>query len=75
MAALAAAGIGIACLPRSLGDATPGLRLLPTPEAGPRRQLWMGVHRTTRNVRRVKAVTDHLIDAFGRMSKTLDPGR
>jgi len=73
MAAMAVAGIGIACLPRSLGDATSGLRLLPTPEPGPRRQLWMGVHRTTRNVRRVKAVTDHLIDALGRMSKTLDP--
>ncbi len=75
MAALAAAGIGIACLPRSLGDATPGLRLLPTPEPGPRRQVWMGVHRSARAVRRVKAVTDFLIDAFARLGKTLDPRR
>jgi DNA-binding transcriptional LysR family regulator len=75
MAALAAAGIGIACLPRSLGDATPGLRLLPTPEPGPRRQLWMGVHRSARAVPRMRAVVDHLIDAFGRLSRMLDPIR
>jgi DNA-binding transcriptional LysR family regulator len=73
MAALAAAGIGIACLPQVLGDATPGLRLIQTPEPGPRRQLWMGVHRSARAVRRVKTVTDHLIDAFARLSRTLDP--
>jgi DNA-binding transcriptional LysR family regulator len=60
MAALAAAGIGIACLPRPLGDATRGLRLLSTPGPGPRRQLWMGVHRSARSIRRVKAVTDFL---------------
>jgi DNA-binding transcriptional LysR family regulator len=75
MAALAAAGIGIACLPRSLGDATPGLRLLPTPKPSPRRQLWMGVHRSARAVPRMRTVVDHLIDAFGRLSKTLDPAR
>ena len=65
MATLAAAGVGIACLPRVLGDATPGLRLVPTPEPGPRRQLWMGVHRSARGVRRVKAVTDYLLAALG----------
>lgn len=75
MAALAAAGVGIACLPRSLGDATPGLRLLATPEPGPRRQLWMGVHRSARTVRRVKAVTDFLIQGFARFSPALDPSR
>ena len=68
MAALAAAGIGIACLPRPLGDATPGLRLIPTPEPGPRRQLWMGVHRSAKAVRRVKAVTDFLTGAFARLA-------
>ncbi len=73
MAALAAAGIGIACLPRVLGDATHGLRLLSTPEPPPRRQLWMGVHRSTRKVRRVKAATDFLADALARLGRTLDP--
>ena len=75
MAALAAAGIGIACLPRSLGDATPGLRLLPTPKPAPRRQLWMGLHRSARAVPRMRSTADHLIEAFGRLSETLDPTR
>jgi DNA-binding transcriptional LysR family regulator len=66
MAALAAAGLGIACLPRPLGDATPGLRPIPTPEPGPRRQLWMGLHRSAKAARRVKAVTDFLSGAFAR---------
>ena len=42
MANLAGAGVGIACLPCTLGDATPGLRLLATPGSAPRRQLWLG---------------------------------
>lgn len=75
MAALAVAGIGIACLPRVLGDSTARLRLIPTPEPGPRRQLWMGVHRSARVVPRVKAVTQHLIDAFVRLSQTPEPNR
>jgi DNA-binding transcriptional LysR family regulator len=75
MAALAAAGIGIACLPRSLGDATPGLRLLPTPQPAPRRQLWMGLHRSARAVPRMRTTADHLIEAFDRLSATLDPIR
>ena len=45
MANLAAAGMGVACLPCYLGDATPGLRLLATPRSAPRRQLWLGMHR------------------------------
>jgi DNA-binding transcriptional LysR family regulator len=72
MAALAAAGVGIACLPRPLGDATPGLRLIPTPEPGPRRQLWMGVHRSAKAIRRVKAVTDFLTGAFARLASAVD---
>jgi DNA-binding transcriptional LysR family regulator len=75
MAALAAAGIGIACLPRLLGDVTPGLRLVPTPEPGPRRQVWMGVHRAARAVQRVKAVTEYLSDAFARLRQSLAPSR
>lgn len=73
MVALASAGIGIACLPRSLGDATVGLRLIPTPAPGPRRQLWMGVHRSARSVRRVQALTDFLTEVFARLARTLDP--
>jgi DNA-binding transcriptional LysR family regulator len=75
MANLAAAGIGLACLPRSLGDGTPGLRLLRTPEPAPRRQLWLGLHRATRTVPRVKAVAEFITKAFAGLRAALDPDR
>ncbi|MFL5305586.1 MAG: LysR family transcriptional regulator, partial [Polyangia bacterium] len=73
MAQLAAAGAGIACLPRPLGDSIAGLRRLPTPGPAPRPQIWMGVHRNARAIRRVKAATDFLADAFHRVRGALDP--
>jgi len=73
MASLAAAGLGIACLPRYLGDATPGLRWLRTPAPGPRRPLWLGVHRTARAAQRVKTVADFIGNAFARLRPALDP--
>jgi DNA-binding transcriptional LysR family regulator len=51
MATMAAAGIGMACLPHILGDATAGLRRLATPTPAPERKLWMGVHRAARRAR------------------------
>ena len=75
MANLAAAGIGIACLPCYIGEATPGLRLLATPGQRPRRQLWLGMHRAARSVRRVKAVAEFITDVFARLRPTLDPPR
>jgi DNA-binding transcriptional LysR family regulator len=63
MAAMAAAGIGLACLPRIVGDATPGLRAVaagPTVTALPERTLWLGVHRDARTIPRVRAVIDFL---------------
>jgi DNA-binding transcriptional LysR family regulator len=71
-AALAAAGAGLATLPRALGDATRGLRRLPRPAPVPGRDLWLGVHRDTRGVPRVRALVDFLAaeipDAIGRSS-------
>ena len=75
MANLAGAGVGIACLPCTLGDATPGLRLLATPGSAPRRQLWLGMHRAARAVRRVKAVADFIAEVFARLRPALDPAR
>ena len=46
MTALAAAGVGLACLPRAVGDGTPSLRRLPTPIPGPERRLWVAAHGT-----------------------------
>ncbi len=74
MATMAAAGIGISCLPCVIGDATPGLRLLPAPIPGPRRQLWIGAHRDARAVPRVRAVIAFLVESMNRLRPVLCPG-
>lgn len=73
MATLAAAGIGMTCLPRFIGDATHGLRLLPTPTPAPERQLWLGVHRDARAVPRVKACVAFLVENVQRLQAALSP--
>lgn len=73
MARMAAAGIGMACLPRFLGDATPNLRLLTTPSPGPERQLWLGCHRDVRAIPRVKATIAFLSEGFARLRPALCP--
>jgi DNA-binding transcriptional LysR family regulator len=72
MVTMAVAGIGVACLPRFVGDATPGLRLLPAPSA-PERQLWLGAHRDARAIPRVKATTGFFVEAFQRLRPALRP--
>jgi DNA-binding transcriptional LysR family regulator len=73
MAALAAAGSGITCLPRFLGDATVGLRLLSAPGDAPERTLWLGVHRDARAVPRIRASVAFLREAIGRLQPALNP--
>jgi DNA-binding transcriptional LysR family regulator len=73
MATLAAAGLGLACLPRIVGDATTGLRLLPTPVPPPTRSLWLGVHRDMRTIPRVRATITALVGAVQHLS-ALAPG-
>jgi DNA-binding transcriptional LysR family regulator len=73
MARMAAAGIGMTCLPRFLGDATPNLRLLATPSPGPERQLWLGCHRDVRAIPRVKATITFLAEGLARLRPALQP--
>jgi DNA-binding transcriptional LysR family regulator len=73
MARMASAGVGIACLPRFLGDATPNLRMLATPGAGPQRKLWLGCHRDVRAVPRVRVVSSFLAEGFRRLRAALQP--
>lgn len=75
MATMAAAGMGLACLPRAIGDATPGLRLLPTPGPRPERKLWLGAHRKARTVPRVRATVDFVVAAFAQMRPRLRPSK
>lgn len=64
MAAMAAAGLGLACLPRLVGDATAGLRVLATTPALPSPALWLGVHRDARTIPRVRATATFLTTAL-----------
>ncbi len=57
--AAAAAGAGIAVLPRYLGDAEPALRRIPMPDE-PKQSMWLTVHRDLARSRRVRAVLDFL---------------
>jgi DNA-binding transcriptional LysR family regulator len=72
MAAMLRAGAAIGCLPRFLGDAE-GLQLLGTPTPGPRRQLWMGVHRDVRTIPRVKGTMNFLAARFEEVRSRLAP--
>jgi DNA-binding transcriptional LysR family regulator len=75
MARMAATGIGMACLPRFLGDATPNLRLVATPSPGPERQIWLGSHRDVRAIPRVRATLAFLREGFDRLRSALRPSR
>ena len=66
MASLARAGVGMACLPRLVGDRTAGLRLLRPPSPAPERVLWLGVHRDARKVPRIRATAAFLSTALAR---------
>jgi DNA-binding transcriptional LysR family regulator len=59
LTAAAEADMGIAALPRFLGDAA-HLRLIDTPEPAPVRALWMGIHRDLRHTPRIRVLADFL---------------
>jgi DNA-binding transcriptional LysR family regulator len=71
LAAMAAAGLGLACLPRLVGDAVPALERLAPPVPPPERRLWLGVHRDVRNLARVRAAVTHLGGIFRELQPTL----
>jgi DNA-binding transcriptional LysR family regulator len=77
LAVMAAAGLGLACLPRLVGDQTAGLSLLSPPVPAPERRLWLGVHRDVRHLARVRAAIGHLTELFRELQPALagDPGR
>lgn len=58
LAALAARGVGVACLPSLVGDAVSGLVKVTSVEGVPARTLWLGVHRDRRALPRVAAVVE-----------------
>jgi DNA-binding transcriptional LysR family regulator len=74
MLTMAAAGIGLACLPRIMGDAHAGLRRIAVPRSPPERALWLGVHRDARTIPRVRAVIAFLTDEVRRLQSAFAPG-
>lgn len=57
-AQMCALGLGVAVLPRALGDQLPALRLLDTGEPPPGRDIWMGFHHDMRQMDRLRALAD-----------------
>lgn len=51
-------GIGIAVLPKALGDAVPGLQRIDTADEPPVREMWMGYHHDLRHMDRLRAMLD-----------------
>lgn len=58
-------GIGLAVLPRAVGDATPGLVRIDLGEPPPSRYLWMGYHEDMRGMDRVRAAADIALRLLG----------
>ncbi|MET0281496.1 MAG: LysR family transcriptional regulator [Steroidobacteraceae bacterium] len=51
-------GLGIAVLPRQLGDAISGLQRIHTPDQPPARDIWVGYHHDLRHMDRLRAMLD-----------------
>ena len=73
LANMAAAGIGVACLPRLLGDSFGGLRRVLGVPPIPTRKLWLGVHRDSRALARVKAFSAFAAEAITDQAEALNP--
>ncbi|WP_417221642.1 LysR family transcriptional regulator [Achromobacter spanius] len=51
-------GLGLAVLPRPLGDALAGLQRIDTPDQPPMRDVWVGYHHDLRHMDRLRAMLD-----------------
>lgn len=60
-ATMCRSGIGIAVLPRPLGDTTDGLQRIDLGEEPPMRETWLGYHRDMRRLARLRALLDMVI--------------
>jgi DNA-binding transcriptional LysR family regulator len=54
-------GVGIAVLPRPVGDQNPRIRRLVLREDPPHRDIWMGYHRDLRRLQRLRAFVDAVV--------------
>jgi len=56
----AVAGAGLVCLPVLLAKSYPELRAVETPTAVPDREVWLGFHRDTNRIPRIRSVADFI---------------
>ena len=61
-ARMCAEGVGLAALPRPLGDSLGSLRLVKTATPPPSRDVWVGYHRDLRRLRRLRALLDLAVE-------------
>ncbi len=61
-ARMCALGVGVAVLPRPLGDTIAGVEHIDLGEAPPGRNTWVGYHRDLRRLARLRALLDLVID-------------
>jgi DNA-binding transcriptional LysR family regulator len=64
-AQMCASGLGVAVLPRLLGDQLPTLQRLDLGEAPPGRDIWMGYHQDMRRMDRLRALADLSVEMLG----------
>lgn len=57
-ARMCAAGMGVAVLPRPLGDAISAVQRIETPDPPPSRDIWVGYHHDLRHMDRLRAMLD-----------------
>jgi DNA-binding transcriptional LysR family regulator len=73
-AAAARAGFGVALLPSYLAAADPDLVPVSLTGRLPEREVWLVIRRDLRNVPRVRALTDYLVEVFRREQRFLRHG-
>ena len=59
-----AAGAGFALLPHYIGRTTPGLRLCALAPVAPAREIWLLTRPSSRKDLAIRAVIEHLVQAF-----------
>ena len=70
---LCALGVGVAVLPRPLGDALAGVERIDLGEQPPGRDTWVGYHRDLKRLARLRALLDLVIERLADLPGPVDP--
>lgn len=69
----AVSGYGMAALPYYLANEEPGLKELTAPDQRLVRGIWLGVHKDTRHVPRIRMVIDTIVEGLRGQASRLSP--